>query len=195
MPVDLREIASISGMSGLFRIISPTRNGVVVETLAETPVRSVAQAKHRLSLLNEISIYTNDPEVTAPLAEIFDTIHKKHGQNIPVNAKSSNPELIGFMEAILPDFDRERVYVSDIKKLANWYGIVSKFLTFQAAPETKAPKAKASQEATSEAETKPAEKKTKPKAEKAEKPAKEAKEESAEAKPKAAAKKPKKSAE
>ena len=200
MPVDLREIASIAGMPGLFRIVSPTRTGVIIETLAETPVRSTAQAKHRISLLHEISIYTNDPEVTVPLAEIFDNIRTLHGDEIPVHGKSSNAELASFMEAILPDYDRDRVYMSDIKKIANWYNIVRKFLNFDAAaPETekageetseakpeKKTKAKAETK-TAEAEEKPA-KKTKAKTEKTEE---------AEEKPKAEAKpkKTKKSAE
>ncbi|KAA9340636.1 DUF5606 family protein [Adhaeribacter soli] len=166
MPVDLREIASISGMPGLYRIVSPTRSGVIIETLAENPVRSAAQAKHRISLLHEISIYTNDPEVTAPLSEVFDNIRAKYGDNVPVNGKSSNQELAAFMEAVLPDYDRERVYMSDIKKLAAWYGIVSKNLPFtKATPEAK--EAEPAQE-----EAKPAKK---AKAEKAEAPEGEAK--------------------
>ncbi|MBK0402096.1 DUF5606 domain-containing protein [Adhaeribacter sp. BT258] len=175
MPVDLREIASISGMPGLYRILSPTRSGVIIETLADNPVRSAAQAKHRISLLHEISIYTNDPDVTVPLTDIFDNINQQFGENIPVNAKSSSQELTAFMEKILPDYDRERVYMSDIKKIASWYLLVKKHLTFTEAA------------AQPEAEEKPA-KKTKAKAEKVEAGEEEAK---AEAKPK----KTKKSAE
>ena len=159
MPVDLREIASISGMPGLYRILSPTRNGVIIETLADNPVRSAAQAKHRISLLHEISIYTNDPEVTVPLSEVFDRVNNEFGENIPVTSKSSNQELTAFMEKVLPDYDRDRVYMSDIKKLAAWYSLVKKHLNFTEAaaqPETKT---------TEEAEAKPA-KKTKAKAKK-----------------------------
>jgi hypothetical protein len=173
MPVDLREIASISGMPGLYRILSPTRSGVIIETLAENPVRSAAQAKHRISLLHEISIYTNDPDVTVPLSDLFDNINTQFGESIPVNAKSSSQELTAFMEKILPDYDRDRVYMSDIKKIASWFALVKKHLTFT--------------EPVAETEEKPA-KKTKAKAEKAEAGEDEAK---AEAKPK----KTKKSAE
>lgn len=193
MPVDLREIASIAGMPGLYRIVSPTRTGVIIETLTETPVRSTAQAKHRISLLHEISIYTNDPEVTVPLSEVFDNIRQKHGEEAPVTSKSSNNELVAFMEAILPDYDRDRVYMSDIKKIASWFNIVKKHLNFDApaanAPETEvAPEPKAEKKTKAKAET----------AEPEEKPAKKAKakkaddeEPKAEAKPK----KTKKSAE
>lgn len=173
MPVDLRDIASITGMPGLYRIVSPTRSGVIIETLAENPVRSVAQAKHRISLLHEISIYTNDPDVTVPLSDIFDAARAKYGEEVPVNAKSDNPELVKFMEAVLPDYDRDRVYMSDIKKIASWYNLVSKNIPFTEVEEKE--------------EAKPA-KKTKAKAEKAEVAEEEPK---AEAKPK----KTKKSAE
>ena len=178
MPVDLREIASISGMPGLYRIVSPTRSGVIIETLADKPVRSAAQAKHRISLLHEISMYTNDPDVTVPLSEVFDRVNAEFGENIPVNAKSSNQELTAFMEKVLPDYDRERVYISDIKKLASWYALVRKHLNFtEAVAQPEAPVEAGNEE-------KPA-KKTKAKAEKVEAG------EEAEAKPK----KTKKSAE
>jgi len=151
MPVDLREIASISGMPGLYRILSPTRSGVIIETLANNPVRMAAQAKHRISLLHEISIYTNDPDVTVPLSEVFDRINAEFGDNIPVNAKSSNQELTAFMEKVLPDYDRDRVYMSDIKKLASWYALVKQLLNF-----TEANQSAGSEEA--ETEEKPAKK-------------------------------------
>jgi len=130
MPVDLKEIASIAGMSGLYRVVSPSRNGIVVETLDEKGNRFVAQSKHRISLLSEISVYQENSEDTLPLSEVFDRIRKQYGLDITINSKSSNPELASFMESVVPDYDRERVYMSDIKKLAGWYSIVSKHLPF-----------------------------------------------------------------
>ena len=130
MPVNLKDIASISGMSGLYRIISPTRSGVIIETLDDKASRLVAQSKHRISLLHEISIYTEDAEVTVPLADVFDQIRQKYGEQLPVNSKSTNNELYAFIQEIIPDYDRSRVYISDIKKLVNWYGIVSKYVPF-----------------------------------------------------------------
>lgn len=137
MPVDLKEITSIAGMSGLYRVVSPSRNGIVVETLDEKGNRFVAQAKHRISLLSEISVYQQNTEETLPLAEVFDRIRKEHGPEIAISAKANNPELTAFMASVVPDFDRERVYMSDIKKIAAWYNIVSKHVPFtDAAPET-----------------------------------------------------------
>jgi hypothetical protein len=133
MPVDLKEIASIAGMSGLYRVVSPSRNGIVVEALDEKGNRFVAQAKHRISLLSEISIYKENSEDTLPLNELFDRIREKHGETLSLNGKSSNQELTAFMESVVPDYDRERVYMSDIKKIAGWYNIVSKKVPFTAA--------------------------------------------------------------
>lgn len=130
MPVDLKDIASIAGMSGLYRVVSPSRNGIVVETLDEKNNRFVAQAKHRISLLSEISVYQQNTEETLPLAEVFDRIRQQQGQEVGLTSKSSNSELTQFMESIVPDYDRERVYVSDIKKIAGWYNIVSKQVPF-----------------------------------------------------------------
>jgi hypothetical protein len=130
MPVDLKEIASIAGMSGLFRVVSPSRNGIVVEALDEKANRFVAQAKHRISLLSEISVYQENSDETLPLSEVFDRIHQQYGPEIPIDSKSSNTELASFMASIVPAYDRERVYMSDIKKIAGWYKIVSKRLEF-----------------------------------------------------------------
>jgi len=130
MSFDLKEIASISGMPGLYRIIAPTRNGIIVESLAEKPARIVAQARNRVSILQEISMYTNDAETTVPLTDLFDRIRNKYGSELPVNARSNNEELASFLESVLPDYDQERVYASDMKKLVQWYQLVNQFLPY-----------------------------------------------------------------
>lgn len=144
MPIDLKQIAAISGMNGLYRVVKPTRNGVIIESLADNPSRLVAQARHKMSLLEEISIYTTDEETTVPLAEVFDRIHQKYGQELPLSEKPSNEEYKSFMEDVLPDYDEERVYVSDMKKLVNWYQIVSRHLSFTDAAPTEGEAAEAS---------------------------------------------------
>lgn len=149
MPFDLREIASISGMPGLYRIVAPTRSGIIVESLAEKPVRSVAQARNRVSILHEISMYTNDAEHTVPLEEVFDRIRKQYGSTLPVNAKSSNQELASFLETVLPDYDQDRVYASDMKKLVQWYTLVDQFVPYTEAAATEE-SAASTEEATTE---------------------------------------------
>lgn len=133
MPYDLKELAAISGMPGLHRLLRPAHHGVLVESLAERPVRTLAPAKNKVSLLSEISIYTEDPDVTVPLTEVFERIHQQHGASLPVSAKSSEGELSGFLAEIIPDYDRERVYQSDIKKLVTWYSLVSQHRPYEEA--------------------------------------------------------------
>lgn len=137
MPYDLKEIAAISGMPGLYRLVRPTRNGVIVESLDEKAARSVASARNKVSLLQEISIYTQDYDQTVPLTEVFDRIYQQHGTSLTVTSKSDDRDLTAFMEAIIPDYDRQRVYMSDIKKLVSWYHAVSGRLDYNApvAPE------------------------------------------------------------
>jgi hypothetical protein len=132
MPYDLKEIAAISGMPGLYRLVRPTRNGVIVESLDEKAARSVASARNKVSLLQEISIYTQDYDQTVPLTEVFDRIYQQHGTGLAVTNKSDDRDLTAFMEAIIPDYDRQRVYMSDIKKLVTWYHAVSSRLDYKA---------------------------------------------------------------
>ena len=133
MPYELQELAAISGMPGLYRLVRAARHGVLVESLDEKATRTLAPARNKVSLLSEISIYTQDPDQTVPLTDVFERIYQQHGSTSPVTAKSSEDELTSFMAGIIPDYDRERVYLSDIKKVANWFGIVSKHRPYQEA--------------------------------------------------------------
>lgn len=137
--MDLKEIASISGKGGLFKIVKPTRSGVIVESLDDKAARMVATANHRISVLKEISIYTSDAEGSAPLEEVFYTIHNEFGDDPGIDSSSSSEELKAFLQHILPAYDRERVYVSDIKKLVAWYKILLEYApdVLKPAPEEK----------------------------------------------------------
>ncbi|UOQ68133.1 DUF5606 family protein [Hymenobacter volaticus] len=159
MPYDLKEIAAISGMPGLYRLVKPTRAGVIIESLDARAARSVASARNKVSLLQEISIYTQDYDQTVPLTEVFDRIHQKYGTALTVNNKSDDRDLTAFMGEIIPDYDRDRVYMSDIKKLVQWYQAVSSTLEYQApATETVEPTtAEEPEAATVAADTAPAE--------------------------------------
>ena len=119
--MDLKDIASISGKSGLFLVVKPTRSGVILETVDENKTKLIASATTRVSLLKEISIYTNGKESSSPLEVVFDKIYSQFKDNLPVSSKSSPEELNTFLEKVLPDFDKEKVYHSDIKKLVTWY--------------------------------------------------------------------------
>lgn len=133
MPYDLKELAAISGQSGLFRLVRPARHGVLVESLDAKATRSLAPASNKVSLLTEIGIYTQNSDETVPLTEVFERIHQQYGTELPVTGKSGEGELRRFMEQVLPEYDEQRVYQSDIKKLASWYRIVSEHVPYQEA--------------------------------------------------------------
>lgn len=124
--MELNEIATISGKGGLYHIVKPTRSGVIVETLDDHKKRLAVNANQRISILQEISIYTTDAEGSRPLQDIFITMNEEFGDDLGVNGNSPSDELRAFMKHILPDYDEERVYVSDIKKLISWYNILLK---------------------------------------------------------------------
>jgi hypothetical protein len=159
MPYELQELAAISGMPGLYRLVRAARHGVLVESLDEKATRTLAPARNKVSLLSEISIYTQDADKTVPLTDVFERIYQKHGAASPVSAKSSESELTDFLAGVIPDYDRDRVYLSDIKKLAMWYGIVSKHRPYVAAEA--APAAEAASEPDEAAEAAPKAKKAK----------------------------------
>ena len=130
MPYDLKELAAISGQPGLYRLVRPARHGVLVESLDAKATRSLAPASNKVSLLSEIGIYTQDSDETVSLTEVFERIHQKYGQELPVTSKSAESELTSFLGEVLPEYDRQRVYQSDIKKLTTWYGIVSQHVPY-----------------------------------------------------------------
>jgi hypothetical protein len=122
--MELKEVAAVSGRGGLFKILKPTKSGVILEAIDASKKRFVAGANERVSILNEISIYTTDNDGSVPLEFVLQKIHEKYGKEISISSKSSNEELGKFLESVLPDYDKEKVYHSDIKKLAVWYGIL-----------------------------------------------------------------------
>ena len=124
--MDFNEIASVSGKSGLYKVLKQMRTGLVLESLDGTNTKLVTGPHHRVSLLNEISIYTMDYDKTIPLQEIFSTIYKEFGEDPGVDGKDDADELKAFMEHVAPDYDKDRVYVSDMKKLVSWYLILVK---------------------------------------------------------------------
>ncbi|MFP4096465.1 MAG: DUF5606 domain-containing protein [Cyclobacteriaceae bacterium] len=121
--MDLSQIASISGKGGLFHIVKPTRTGVIVESLDDQKKKMVVGASQRVSVLKEVSIYTTDAEGSAPLEDVLVKIHEEFGSDPGVDT-SDQEELKAFMKHILPEYDEERVYPSDMKKLVNWYNIL-----------------------------------------------------------------------
>lgn len=119
--MELSEIASISGKGGLFKVLKPGKSGVLLESLDATKSRIVASATQRLSVLSEISIYTTTKEGTVALEDVLKKIHKDFNNDLGVDGNSEANELKAFLKSVLPEYDENRVYVSDIKKLVKWY--------------------------------------------------------------------------
>ncbi|MEP2670400.1 MAG: DUF5606 domain-containing protein [Cyclobacteriaceae bacterium] len=123
----LSEIAAVSGKGGLFKVLKPAKAGLILESMDENKTKIMASGSHKVSLLDEISIYTHTKEGTTPLEEVLKKIHKDFGDDIGLDANAEGTELKAFLKSILPDYDENRVYVSDIKKLVKWYSVLLKY--------------------------------------------------------------------
>ncbi len=120
--MDLSKILSISGKPGLFRMIGEAKNNIVVESLIDGK-KGPAFAHERISSLKEISIYTETEDVA--LYEVFKKIHEMHdGQAVLNPKKASAADIKALFEKILPDYDKEAVYISDMKKVLTWYNFL-----------------------------------------------------------------------
>ena len=119
--MNLEGLINISGKNGLFKVISNSKNMIIVESLVDKkriPVHTGNQA----NMLEEIGIYTyND---TKPLSSVFEDIAKKENYNQTISHKLSKNELTEYFRKIVPDFDEEKVYISDIKKVIQWYNLL-----------------------------------------------------------------------
>lgn len=133
----LDDIATVSGKGGLYKVFKPAKSGVILESLDETKTKIVATANNRLSILSEISIYTTTKEGTAPLADVLKKINAEYGNDLGLDAEADAAELKSFIKSVLPEYDESRVYVSDIKKLVKWYGVLLKYAPEIIAPEEK----------------------------------------------------------
>ncbi len=120
--MDLKEILSITGKPGLFKVIAQTKNGIVVESIIDKK-RITAFSNERMSSLEEISIFSENEDI--PLKEVFKSFYDKYDGQKSISHKSDNKILKSTFEEIVPDYDTERVYVSDIKKVIQWYNLLA----------------------------------------------------------------------
>ena len=119
----LEKIIAISGKPGLYELVSQTRGGFVVTSLIDGKKQSISM-RNNVSVLNEISIYTYSEEV--PLSIVFQSIKDKENGEQTLSHKASKKELESFLREVLPEYDEERVYVSDVKKIVQWYNLLQK---------------------------------------------------------------------
>ncbi|HRF75859.1 MAG TPA: DUF5606 domain-containing protein [Chitinophagales bacterium] len=117
-----RDITSITGMGGLFKMESHKPSGLIVTSLTEGWTKFVSNREHLFSPLDNISIYTaND---TVELLDVMLKAYEQKSSNPPVDAKSDNATLSAYFEKVLPEYDREKVHISDIKKFIKWFQIL-----------------------------------------------------------------------
>jgi len=147
--MEFKEIATVSGKPGLYKVLKPSRGGVILESMDAKKGKLVVGAKQRVSLLSEISIYTLTEEGASPLLEILKTIEKEFEGDTGL-ADADNDEYKAFLKHVLPDYDEDRVYVSDIKKLINWYHVIRKEAPEVFTQDTTKPTADAPEESSEE---------------------------------------------
>jgi hypothetical protein len=118
----LEKVLAIAGKPGLYKLVTQTRGGFVAESLLDKKRISIG-IQQNVSVLSEIAIYTLTEEV--PLVKVLGTINtKENGKQTSVKANDSNDKLEEYFFEILPDYDEDRVYVSDIKKVIKWYNLL-----------------------------------------------------------------------
>ena len=142
--MSLEKILSITGKPGLYKLIAQTRSGFVAESLLDKKRLSIS-VRQNVSVLSEIAIYTLTEEV--PLKKVLNTIkEKENGQPTSITAKDSNDNLEEYFFNILPDYDEDRVYVSDIKKIIQWYNLLQQHDLLDFSEDVEKPKSKTDEE-------------------------------------------------
>lgn len=117
----LKGILAISGHAGLFKMVSNTKNAIIVESLIDKK-RMPAYSSSKISALEDIAIFTDEGDV--PLADVIRNIKEKANGEKAISHKASGNELKAYMSEILPNYDEDRVYVSDMKKIFQWYNLL-----------------------------------------------------------------------
>lgn len=122
--MNFKDIATVSGKPGLYKVLKPSRTGVILESLDAKKGKLVAGMSQRVSILSDISIYTLTEEGAEPLESVMKKIEAEFAGDLGLDSNPDDTELRAFMKHVLPDVDEDRVYTSDIKKLLSWYKII-----------------------------------------------------------------------
>ena len=119
--MELKDFISVAGKSGLHTIVGKSKNNVIVESLKDKKRFPIFNT-NKISALSDISIYTYDEEIL--LSEVFDRIQKKYQKDTAISHLEKGDELRKVFEELIPNYDQEQVYNSDIKKVFQWYNIL-----------------------------------------------------------------------
>ncbi|WPQ64043.1 DUF5606 domain-containing protein [Chitinophaga sancti] len=159
-----REIVAVTGLGGLFQLIASKQDGAIVRSLEDKSTRFVSSRIHNFTPLESIEVFTTGENVN--LAEVFKAMQEQDGKTALVDAKADNNAIKAYFKSVFPEFDEERVYVSDMKKMVKWYTILKSndLLRFdEQAEEAVAEEVAAETAAVEEEAAKPAKKAAKPK--------------------------------
>lgn len=134
--MDYKEILTISGKSGLFRLVSQSKSSAIVESLTEHN-RMPLFMSSKASSLEEIYLFTEDGSIA--LKDVFKRIHAHTNGGKAIDPKTAEAEMRSYMEAVIPEYDREHVHYSDMKRLFSWYNILleNNLLVLEDAPAEK----------------------------------------------------------
>ena len=122
--MNLTNLIAVSGLPGLFRLVTTRNNGLVVADLEKGKSQFCSVRKHQFTPLESISIYTTDDRESVELSEIFTTMRAQLADNPPVASKATSADLRTYFESILPNHDTDKVYISDIKKIIKWFNFL-----------------------------------------------------------------------
>lgn len=116
--IDLTGIIAISGQPGLYKVVAQSKNGIIVESLTDKKRTSVSSTA-KVSSLEDISMFTTGDD--KPVAEIMQAISDKEKGGAAIDAKADDKAVVAYFAAVLPDYDKDRVYTSNMRKLFGWY--------------------------------------------------------------------------
>ena len=122
--MNFKDLATVAGKPGLFKVLKPSRTGVILESMDAKKTKLVAGMSQRVSILSDISIYTLTEEGAEPLESVMQKIEAEFQGDLGLDTNPDDSELRAFMKHILPEVDEARVYTSDIKKLITWYKLI-----------------------------------------------------------------------
>ncbi len=121
--MSLKKFVVISGMSGVHKMLGNRSNGLIVEDFDTGKRKFISARKHQFTPLDSISIYTNDGD-TVPLEDVFKSMQDKKEECPPPHSKAEKGEAFDYLEKVLPNYDPDQVYLSDVKKLIKWFSFL-----------------------------------------------------------------------
>ena len=148
----LKGILAVSGQPGLFKLIAEAKNRIIVESLI-TGKRMPASTTSKISSLEDIAVYTHAGDI--PLPEIMKRIHTYENGGEAIDSKTEDAGIRKYFEVVIPDYDKDRVYVSDIRKVIHWYNILQEkgLLIFEEKPEETIPESAVEEQISATSET------------------------------------------